>query len=94
MTLDEYRTQVIERLKGCRDSLDVRGLLSEVHLFITESRISDHAQSTFWEALSHDLNVVAQESTHLMGKKAATALSALIAAAQTAIARHRARQAC
>jgi hypothetical protein len=94
MTLDEYRSQVVARLRGCRDSLEVRGLLGEVDLFISQSRISDRARKTFWETLSSDLDIVAQASTDLMTQQAATALRALIAAAQTAIAQHQARQAC
>ena len=89
MTLDEYRVQVIEKLKACRDPARARGQLAEVDLVLMNSRISDRVQKTFWETLNNDLDVLAQESTLLLEKPAATALSAVIAAAQTVIAQYR-----
>jgi hypothetical protein len=88
VTLEEYRIQFIEKLKACRDPANVRGLLAEVDLVLMKSGISDRVQRTFWETLNNSLDVVAQESTLLLEKQAATALSAVIAAAQTVIAQY------
>lgn len=88
MTLEEYRIQVIEKLKACREPLWARNLLAEVDLVLTNSGISDQARKTFWEDLKNDLEVVAQESTLLLEKQAATALSAVITAARAAIAQY------
>jgi hypothetical protein len=52
MTLEEYRIQVIERLKARQDPVKARGLLAEVELVLTNSRIGDRAQKTFWETLN------------------------------------------
>jgi hypothetical protein len=69
MTLEEYRIQVIERLKASQDPVKARGLLAEVELVLTNSRIGDRAQKTFWETLNNDLDIVAQESTLLLEKQ-------------------------
>jgi hypothetical protein len=42
----------------------------------------------FWEDLKSDLEVVAQESTLLLEKQAATALAAVVAVAQAVIAQY------
>jgi hypothetical protein len=88
IALEEYCIQVIETLKACRDPAQVRDLLSEVDGVLTSSRIGRHTRTTFWKAVSDDLDVVAQESPLLLEKQAATALSAVIAAAQTVIAQY------
>jgi hypothetical protein len=91
MTLEEYCIQVIEKIKACRDPARVRDLLSEVDGLLTRSRIGHHTRATFWEALNNDLDVVAQESTLLLERQAATALSAVVAA-QTVIAQYQLRR--
>jgi len=85
VTLEEYRIQVIEKLKVCGSAASARSLLAEVDLLLTNSRISDRGLRTFWEALNNDLDMVAQDSTVLLNNKAATELSAVIAAARAAI---------
>jgi hypothetical protein len=85
MTFDEYRIQTIEKLKGFGDAAEARVLLAEVDLVLGSSHISDRAQKTFWEALSNDLDVIAQEATLFVGKQAVEKLREVISAAQTAI---------
>jgi len=88
MTLEEYRIQVIEKLKICRDAAQARGLLAEVDLVLTNSRISDRTQKLFWQTLNNALDAVAQESTLLLEKQAATALRPVVAAAQPVTAQY------
>ena len=88
MTLDDYRLQAVHRFTGCQNSADVRRLLGEVDLFLTQSQIGDRTRKSFWEALISDLDVVAQESTHLMTEQTATGLSAVIRIAKVEIFQH------
>jgi hypothetical protein len=89
LTLEEYRIQVVERLKGLREPVRVTGVLLEVELFLAHSAISSETQRSFWDKLYNDLDVVTQDSTLLLGKQAATELRAVVAAAQTEIAQYR-----
>ena len=85
MTLEEYCSQVIERLKSCKDSSHARHLLAQVDLALTNSRISNRTQKTFWETLIKELDAVELKLTSLPEKNAAAELGAAIAAARTAI---------
>lgn len=85
MTLEEYRVQVLEKLKGCRDPAQARSLLAEVDLVITNSQVSNHTQKVFWATLIHELDVVEQEASARLGRIAAAELGVAIAAARTAI---------
>jgi hypothetical protein len=86
LTLDEYRIQVLEKLKGCEDPRRARDLLAEVDLMLGASGLSPKAQQAFWQGLSTDLEVVAEESTKLLGKDRAVRLTAVVLAAQADIA--------
>jgi hypothetical protein len=86
LTLDGYRIQVLERLKGCQDPARARDLLAEVDLMLGASGLSPRAQQAFWQGLSTDLEVVAEESTKLLGKDRAVRLTAVVLAAQADIA--------
>jgi hypothetical protein len=89
MTLEDYRIQVTEKLNACQDAGRARTLLDEVDLVLVQSGISRHAKHVFWETLSNDLDVLAQDSTLLMGKQAAVALSVVLATARAEIAQYR-----
>lgn len=92
MTLDEYRTEVFERLKKLKAGTEasrVRDLLAEVQAMLASSRMSNGGQKAFWQSLSHDLNVLAQE----LGRRppdnsVSSARRAVITAAQAGIARY------
>jgi hypothetical protein len=86
MTLDEYRTQIIESLKARPEIAGARDLLAQTHLVLTNSGISAQTQTTFWESLNDDLELLAQQST--LEEHAATTLRAVIAAAQAVIAQY------
>jgi hypothetical protein len=55
LTLDEYRTQIIESLKARPDIAGARDLLAQTHLVLINSGISARTQTTFWESLNSDL---------------------------------------
>jgi len=86
MTLDEYRTQIIESLTARPDIVGARDLLAQTHLVLINSGISARAQTTFWESLNDDLEHLAQQST--LEEHAATTLRAVIGAAQAVIAQY------
>jgi hypothetical protein len=88
MTLDEYRTHVLENLKVCTEAARVRELLGEVQTMLTWSRMSDSGQKAFWQSLNHDLNVLAHELNRPPEQSAGGALRAVIATAQAAIAQY------
>ena len=88
MTLEEYRIQLVEKLKGCREADGARDLLSAADLVVTWRQLSD--QRAFWEALSNDLDLIAQTVTHGLDRQAATALSAVITMAQSVVQEYRA----
>jgi hypothetical protein len=78
---------VLEKVTSCQDSRRARDLLAEVHLMLGATELSPKAQQAFWQGLSTDLEVVAEESG-LFGKDVAARLTAVIAAAQADIAKY------
>lgn len=85
MTLEEYRIQIVERLKGFRDPAQVRKLLAEVDLALKSSQISPSGQKAFWDVLTEALDVVAQDAPLLVGVQDAAELVRIVAAAQSGI---------
>ena len=88
LTLDGYRIQVLERLKGCQDPGRARDLLAEVDAMLDATDMSPKAQQAFWQGLSTDLEVVLEESTRLLEKDRAARLTTVIAAAQADITQY------
>src|SRR5258708_35736156 len=87
MTLDEYLPQIVESLKARQDIVGARDLLAQTHLVIIHSGISPQAQTTFWEGLNDEMELLEQQSTRL-DEHAANTLRAIIAAAQAVIAQY------
>lgn len=91
MTLDEYRREVFERLKKLKAGTEasrVRDLLAEVQAMLASSRMSDSGQKAFWQSLSHDLNVLAQELSRPPDDSVSSARRAVITAAQAGVAQY------
>jgi hypothetical protein len=88
LTLDGYRIQVLEKLKGCQDPGKARDFLAEVDVMLNASELSPTAQQAFWHDLATDLEVVAEESAGLLAKGAGATLAAVVAAAQADIAQY------
>ena len=88
MTLDEYRAEVIEKLKACRDLARARDLLFEVDVMLGSAGLDTRAQRTFWQALESDLARVAQDSTRHLERQAAIALGGVPGVAQAEIAHY------
>jgi hypothetical protein len=80
MMLEKYRLQVMETLKACKDPVRARGFLAEVDLALMNGKINAQAQKVFWTALNNDLDVLAQQSTRLSERQAATALGVIVTA--------------
>lgn len=87
-TLDEYRLQVFEKLKGCTEASRAREILEEVQALLVESRMSDSGQKAFWHTLNHDLNVLAHEHRRESEEFAGSVSRGVIVTAQAAIARY------
>jgi hypothetical protein len=82
VTFEDYRIQIIEQLKAARDGARARDLIAQADMVLSSARLSASAQGEFWESLSSALDILAEDSKALLGKEAAAALSAVIAAAQ------------
>lgn len=83
-SLDDYRDQILTKLKVASDPDAARELISEVDLVLMHSQMSDQGIKAFWTALRSALDGAAQ-STRLLDRHAATALEAVLTAAQSAI---------
>jgi hypothetical protein len=91
MMLDEYRTKVIQRLKGCQNTAAARHILAEADLVLMNSHLTRLTQDKFWETLHEDLDALAEEAKFLSDREAGLKLSSIVVAAQTRIARYRER---
>ena len=89
VTFEDYRIQIIEQLKAARGTARTHDILAEVDMVLASAGLSTAAQGAFWESLNSDLDILAEEWSGVLGKEAAAALSAVIAAAQSAVLRYR-----
>jgi hypothetical protein len=80
VSLDGYRIQVLEKLRSCRDPRKAREVLAEADVILNASGLSRPAQRAFWEGLSTDLDMLAEEP--------ADALTAIVTAAKADIAKY------
>jgi hypothetical protein len=87
-SLDDYRAQIVAKLRVASGPNGVRALLAEVHLMLAGAKLSKRARSAFWESLKNDLDVLAEDYKGLLGKDAASALGAVLAAAHGAIGQY------
>jgi len=85
VTLEDYRIQIIEQLKAARGTGRARDLVAEVDMVLASTRLSTAAREAFWDSLSSDLDILAEESKVLLQKEAAAVLGAVITAAQGAV---------
>jgi hypothetical protein len=91
MSLDEYREQLIGRLKTCADTAAARTLLAEAELVIVNARLALPTQSRFWESVHKDLDALVEAVRLSADREAGMKLAAVVAAAQACIARNRER---
>ena len=82
LALDGYRLQVVEKLKVSGGPRKARDILVEVDVMLNAMGLSRAAQRAFWERLHTDLDVLTEDLVPLLGKDAASALSAIIEAAK------------
>jgi len=91
MSLDEYREQLIGRLKSCTNTAAARTLLAEADLVLVNARLTSLTQGKFWESLDEDLETAREEARLLADREAGVKLAAVIVVAQARIARFRER---
>ena len=87
LSLDDYRTQVLERFKSCTDATKVADLLTGVEIVLATADLSRTAQVAFWQNFGAELDVLMQRSVLVLEGEAAQTLRALVAAARAIIAR-------
>lgn len=88
MTLEEYRIQIVDKVRNLRDPARARSLLEEVDLVLTSSRLTSTTAKRFWEELHSDLQVIADEASRLLQRAEGIALRTVVSAAQSVIAQH------
>lgn len=89
MSLDEYRAQLIERLKSCTDTAAARTLLAEADLRLMNARLTALTRSKFWESLQEELAAVVEAPRLSADRAGSPKLEAVIAAAQARLTRYR-----
>ena len=87
MTLEEYRIQILDRIKACQDSVAARDVLAEVDVALSNAKMSSSTQQEFWTGLHDDLEVVAEDARFL-DKRAAARIGAIANAARGWISRN------
>ena len=91
MTFDEYRLQLLERLRVCRDPASARNIIAEGELMLVNGQLTQLTHDRFWESMEEQLDALGEEAKFLADPKAADTLGIVVAAARSRIARYRAR---
>jgi hypothetical protein len=89
MMLDDFRSGVIERLKGCRDTTAARHILAVAELLLTNSHLTSLRRDGFWVNLCENLDGLAEDARLMIDREAGLKLSTIVVAAQARIARYR-----
>jgi hypothetical protein len=89
VTLEELRIQLLDSVKNCRDPHAVAQLLAEAERTLNDSRVGEVSKGAFWDAVEHDLDVVTQEASVILGTQAALTVRAVIGAARTGLGAYR-----
>lgn len=80
MTLNEYRAQILRRLRKASSAPEAQRIVGEAAETLRRSIISRDSARDFWSSLYEDLAPVIFE------RQAASSLSSIISAAQAAVA--------
>ena len=91
VTLEEYRRQIIDRLKDCADVQAARNALADAELILANNRLTPLTQDKFWEELYQDLDVLIEEAKFMPDREAGMKLWTVVLAAQAGISRYRGR---
>lgn len=86
LTLDDYRAQVVQRLKTCSEPTRAGELLADVETILNATQTSSSLQKAFWRAFSQDLDLLAQRAA-LLDPVAAATLRAVITNARAVAVR-------
>jgi hypothetical protein len=91
MTADEYRAEVVSKMRACRSTFAAEDILSSAANDINSSSLSRHQKVAFWGKLSQDLNEEAQKAEGVVEKQGVQSFSQVVAAAQAVIVQHQQR---
>jgi hypothetical protein len=86
-TLEEYRADILGRIKACTDPVRARDVIAEVDLAFSATSMSEGAKAEFWQTLTHDLSVLAHRLSRPPSRPVAK-IRSVIAIAQAAIAHY------
>jgi hypothetical protein len=85
MTLDEYRLQMLQRIRDCDFPDGARDLIAEARLFLAQCRLNETTLRAFWSNLRADLEVLSEDLVGVPERSGRSQRGAVLAAAQVAI---------
>jgi hypothetical protein len=65
MTLEEYRIQLLNRLKECSSPAKALELVDEAALVLAQSQVSENTLRKFWTDLREDLQMLVESAPDL-----------------------------
>jgi hypothetical protein len=74
MTLEEYRIQLLNRLKECSSPAKALELVDEAALVLAQSQVSENTLRKFWTDLREDLQMLVDESAPDLGERGSRAV--------------------
>jgi hypothetical protein len=89
MTLDELRIELIDGVRNCAGPHAVTRLIVDAERRLNASRIGEKARRAFWDAVDHDLVVVTQEASMILGRRSAESLRTSIDEARAVLFTYR-----
>ena len=89
MTLEELRIGLLDSVRNCTNPHTVEQLITDAEKKLNASRIGDRARRGFWDAVDHDLVVITQEASMILGRGGAANLRTTIDVARAALTRYR-----
>lgn len=88
MTLEEYRIQLVQRIRDCSSPAEACSLIGEGDLVLAQSQLSERTQRLFWSNLHADLEVLREDLIGVPERAGRSVRGAVLVAAQVAITQH------
>jgi hypothetical protein len=85
MTLDEYRLQMLQRIRDCSFPDRARDLIAEARQFLAQSRLNEPTLRALWSNLRADLEVLSEDLIDVAERSGRSQRGAILAAAHVAI---------
>jgi hypothetical protein len=86
MTLEEYRIQLVDRLKQCSSPAKALELVDEAALVLAQSQVSENTLEKFWTHLREDLQILVENASDLREPGPRAVRIAVMTVARLAIA--------